>query len=114
MWLFFGTEPLDNLNTPKNLKTLYNVGDASGKASTNKQAVTAFLKQYYSESDLKSWWNKYCTGMTCGKGMPKLVGDASSSQGDAGIEAMLDIETITGMAGNIESEFWTTQKTSPS
>ncbi len=38
------------------------------------------------------------------KGMPKLVGDATT--GKAGIEAMLDIETITGVAGNIESEFW--------
>jgi tripeptidyl-peptidase-1 len=36
--------------------------------------------------------------------LPKLVGDATT--GRAGIEAMLDIETITGVAGNIESEFW--------
>jgi len=92
-------------NTPTNLRTLYSVGDAGGKAATNKQAVTAFLKQYYSESDLKSWWKQYCpSGQACGKGLPTLVGDAT--KGNAGIEAMLDIETITGVAGNIDSEFW--------
>jgi tripeptidyl-peptidase-1 len=94
-----------SLNTPTNLRKLYSVGDAEGKASKNKQAVTAFLEQYYSESDLKSWWSRYCPkGKTCGKGLPTLVGDATT--GNAGIEAMLDIETITGVAGNIDSEFW--------
>merc|ERR1712232_1274793 len=99
------------LNTPKNLKTLYNIADAEGKAAKNKQAVTAFLKQYYSKSDLQSWWDKYCDGFKCGKGLPKLVGDATS--GSAGIEAMLDIETITGVAGNIDSEFWGFKGNSP-
>ena len=43
-------------------------------------------------------------GITCGDGLPKLVGDATS--GTPGVESMLDIETITGVAGNIETEFW--------
>lgn len=93
-----------DLNTPTNLRKLYNVGDAEGKAPKNKQAVTAFLKQYYSQADLASWWKQYCKGLTCGKGLPTLIGDATT--GSAGIEAMLDIETITGVAGNIDSEFW--------
>jgi len=42
--------------------------------------------------------------LTCGKGMPKLVGDATS--GSPGVESMLDIESITGVAGNISAEFW--------
>jgi tripeptidyl-peptidase-1 len=104
--------PLDRLNTPTNLKTLYNIGDALGKAPKNKQAVTAFLNQHYNEESLKSWWGEYCKGMTCGKGLPKLVGDETTgSQG--GVEAMLDIETITGTAGNIESEFWGYKGNSP-
>eukprot|EP01062_Namystynia_karyoxenos_P059778 TRINITY_DN511_c0_g1_i1.p2 TRINITY_DN511_c0_g1~~TRINITY_DN511_c0_g1_i1.p2 ORF type:complete len:582 (+),score=200.68 TRINITY_DN511_c0_g1_i1:92-1747(+) len=91
-------------NTPVNLRELYSVGDAVGKAAGNKQAVTAFLGQYYSATDLQQYWRAYCKGLTCGKGLPKLVGDATT--GAAGVEAMLDIETITGVAGNIESEFW--------
>uniref|UniRef100_A0A7S4LNF2 subtilisin n=1 Tax=Oxyrrhis marina TaxID=2969 RepID=A0A7S4LNF2_OXYMA len=91
-------------NVPKTLRQAYNVGDAVGKASKNKQAVTAFLKQYYSEDALKSYWSQYCDGITCGKGSPKLVGDATT--GTPGVESMLDIEAITGVAGNVDSEFW--------
>jgi len=93
-------------NTPVNLRDLYSIGKTVGKASTNSMAVTAFLGQEYSEEDLKSYWSTYCTapGITCGKGLPKLVGDATT--GTAGVESMLDIQTITGVAGNIAAEFW--------
>lgn len=91
-------------NTPKNLRQLYSVGTAEGKASSNKQAVTAFLDQDYAQSSLHRFWQMFCKGITCGKGDPKLVGDATT--GRPGIESMLDIETITGVAGNVESEFW--------
>lgn len=91
-------------NVPKNLRQLYSVGDAVGKASSNKQAVTAFLGQFYDESALKQFYNEYCSGIECGKGMPKLIGDATT--GSAGVESMLDIEYITGVGGNIETEFW--------
>lgn len=104
-------------NVPKTLRQLYSVEDPDtgaevvGKADKNKMAVTAFLKQYYDQSDLQSWWSKYCSGITCGDGLPKLVGDATT--GRAGIEAMLDIETITGMVGGIEAEFWGFSGVSP-
>jgi len=62
-------------NTPKNLRSLYNVGDAEGKASANKMAVTAFLEQGYGEGSLKRFWSRFCGGITCGKGEPKLVGE---------------------------------------
>jgi len=91
-------------NVPLTLRQLYNVGDTIGQAADNKFAVTAFLKQYYDESALKDYWSTYCTGITCGKGLPALVGDATT--GSAGEESMLDIEAITGVAGNIASEFW--------
>ena len=89
-------------NVPKNLRQLYSVGPGVvGNATAgNKMAVTAFLGQRYSESALTRFWKKYCDGITCGDGLPKLVGDATS--GSAGVESMLDIETITGVAGNIE------------
>jgi len=88
---------------PKTLRQLYSIGfNVSGKAVGNKQAVTAFLGQGYSYADLKKFWSTYCTpgklspaNLTCGKGAPKLVGDATG--GRAGVEAMLDIETITGV-----------------
>eukprot|EP00929_Paragymnodinium_shiwhaense_P003889 TRINITY_DN1045_c0_g1_i1.p2 TRINITY_DN1045_c0_g1~~TRINITY_DN1045_c0_g1_i1.p2 ORF type:complete len:572 (-),score=151.30 TRINITY_DN1045_c0_g1_i1:239-1954(-) len=98
-------------NTPKNLRKLYNVGSAEGKAANNKQAVTAFLNQGYGAGSLHRFWSQFCGGITCGKGDPKLMGDATG--GSAGTESMLDIETITGVAGNVESEFWGYSGNSP-
>lgn len=95
---------LSLFNSPKNLRSLYQVGSAEGQAASNKQAVTAFLNQGYSELSLKAFWRLMCGGIHCGKGSPKLVGD--KTRGLPGVEAMLDIETVTGVAGNVESEFW--------
>jgi tripeptidyl-peptidase-1 len=92
-------------NSPKHLRELYNSTGVEGKAPDNKMAVTAFLNQYYKLSDLKEFWKLYCKDITCGKGDPKLVGDATHGL-FSGVEAMLDIESITGVAGNVESEFW--------
>jgi len=105
-----------DLNVPSALRELYSMqnedsSEVIGKAAANKMAVTAFLKQFYSESDLKSFWSKYCSGITCGDGLPKLVGDATT--GGAGVESMLDIDTITGVVGGIEAEFWGYGGTSP-
>lgn len=92
-------------NTPKHLRELYSSTGVEGKAADNKMAVTAFLNQKYKLSDLKEFWKLYCDGITCGKGEPKLVGDATTGA-FSGVEAMLDIESITGVAGNVEAEFW--------
>merc|ERR1712232_1149369 len=93
------------MGTPENLRKLYNV-NAEGKAAANKQAVTAFLNQRYGLGSLHTFWKVFCGNIKCGKGDPKLVGDATTAAIMPGVEAMLDIETITGVAGNVESEFW--------
>jgi tripeptidyl-peptidase-1 len=98
-------------NQPKSLRQLYSIGSAVGKAAGNKQAVTAFLKQFYSASDLQDFWKQYCDGIECGKGLPTLVGDATT--GSPGVESMLDIEYITGVGGAIDTEFWGFSGTSP-
>lgn len=93
------------VNSPKNLRKLYSIPDGTyGNASSNRQAVTAFLNQGYGSGSLHRFWTQFCGGMTCGKGEPLLKGD--KTKGMPGTESMLDIETITGVAGNIESEFW--------
>merc|ERR1712137_997465 len=104
-------------NVPKTLRELYSIEDPEtgaeviGVADSNRMAVTAFLNQYYSLSDLQSFWSSYCSGITCGDGLPKLVGDATT--GSAGVESMLDIETITGIVGGVDAQFWGFSGTSP-
>ena len=91
-------KPFEGANTPPHLRELYSV-DTVGKFAGNKMAVTAFLNQHYSHGDLTEFWKMFCTGdMVCGKGLPTVKGDGSLGFG-AGIESMLDIESITGIAG---------------
>jgi len=96
-------EPLFG-NGPKHLRELYSV-DVEGAAPSNRMAVTAFIGQKYSKADLHEFWSLFCGGIHCGKGDPALKGDATTGL-LSGVEAMLDIETITGIAGNISAEFW--------
>jgi len=91
-------------NSPKHLRELYNI-DIVGQAVNNKMGVTAFLEQHIHLKDLHEFYKIFCGDMTCGKGDPVLKGDETTGI-SAGIESMLDIETINGIAGNISSEFW--------
>lgn len=105
---------LDIVNTPKALRNLYSVGDAIGVAPSNSQAVTAFLKQFYHKADLEKYWADFCQkeSLVCGKGLLVTNGDGPTGL-LAGVEAMLDIQTITSVAGNISSEFWGFSGVSP-
>jgi tripeptidyl-peptidase-1 len=93
---------------PKALRALYSVAGAVGQNSKNKQAVTGFLEQTFSMQALEDYWSLYCEGLMCGKGVPGCVGGQTMNfQGEApGVEAMLDINVITGVAGNVHTEFW--------
>jgi hypothetical protein len=97
-------------NTPSNLRSLYSVNDVlGGTAKNNNQAVTAFLGQYYSESDLNKFWEKQFPD---GAETPiKLVGDATT--GRAGVESMLDIEYMPALGALNPTEFWGFSGASP-
>ena len=90
-------------NTPDSLRALYGVGSDKGGASPKtKQAVTAFLGQLYNASDLTSFYQKYWPSGDASK--IGMVGDAPPGLG--GVESMLDIEYVTGMGGDVPTEFW--------
>jgi len=93
------------LNTPRRLRSLYNI-TTQGTVSRNRMAVTAFREQYYHPLDLDEFQLLYCSGIECGRGSPAVIGDGNQGLHKAGGEVMLDIETITGVAGNITAEVW--------
>ena len=76
--------------TPSFLRKLYKVGDATGKASNNNQTVAQFLGQYYSPSDLQSFFKQFSTSEE-GK-TPTEIGPNDSS--NPGMEASLDIQYV--------------------
>lgn len=89
---------------PKDLRTLYSVAGTVGQDPHSKQAVTGFIGQTYNLQQLKDYWSIFCHGIMCGQGDPGNVGD--DTLGTNKVEAMLDVDVITGVAGNIYTEFW--------
>ena len=94
------------LNTPENLRALYGVGDAvgaGGGAPGSKQAVTAFLDQYFDQASEDAFFAKfYPLGANTSLG---FVGDAITGS-KPGIEAMLDIEYMPSLGTLVPTEFW--------
>ena len=91
------------LNTPKSLRELYGVGDTVGIAASNKQAVTGFLGQHYSATDLREFHLLYFHKAGVGAKLEQVGDDRGLL---SGIEAMLDAEYVTALGANITTEFW--------
>lgn len=89
-------------NTPDSLRALYNVNDVMGGQSDAHQACTAFLGQYYTESDLQSFYDEYFDELS-GVAMANVVGPNGDK---AGVEASLDAEYMTVMGAGVPTEFW--------
>lgn len=95
-------------NTPSSLREMYSIGDVEGTGAT-KQAATGFLQQYFKDSDLEKFYEKYypvAKGRTI-----KAVGDKMGSS--AGVEASLDVDYISSVGGNVTTEFWSFAGTAP-
>lgn len=90
-------------NTPTSLRALYSVGATQGHNSTKyRQAVTAFLGQYYRETDLQSFYKTYYPILS-GTPMYKVVGP---NLVPGGVEAALDVDYMTTMGSGVLTEFW--------
>lgn len=120
--------------TPSSLRKLYNVGDVQASSPNNIQAVAQYLKQYYSPSDLKSFFSKYYTPAE-GRTVRQVIGPNKPSR--PGVEASLDIEVrartlpggllppshrlppfcaaqyIMAMGANVSTLFWSTPGNAP-
>eukprot|EP00949_MAST-11_sp_MAST-11-sp1_P004289 g4289.t1 len=108
--------PRSLVNTPESLRKLYSVGNAQGSASGNKQAVTAFIGQHYSASELGVFYKYFCTNQSfaCGMdGKVDVVQKGDDKKPGAGTESMLDIEYITSVGSNVATEFWGFSGNSP-
>lgn len=89
---------------PKELRQRYNISDnIVGTQTNNSQAVAEFQGQYYSPSDLTSFFNKFVSNSKASK-VFKDVGNNDPSS--PGVEANLDIQFIMGVAPNVKSWFW--------
>ena len=90
-------------NTPDSLRTLYGVGTTQGSRNVKaRAATTAFLEQYYEESDLQKFYSNYYPTLS-GVPMFKVVGPDGTR---GGIEAALDVEYMSTLGSGVPTEFW--------
>lgn len=97
--------------TPTILRELYKVPTTAQAADSSKniQACASFLGQFYSPSDLQTFFNMFdheAKGRT-----PSLFGPNTASQ--PGVEASLDIQYIMGLGNNVKTQFWSTSGQQP-
>jgi subtilase family serine protease len=89
------------ITTPNNIATYYGTNYRRATNPRNKQAVSAFLQQYFSPTDLNIFLQYF--------GLPqanisKIIGYNNAS--NQGTEASLDVQYIMGVGLNMTTEFW--------
>lgn len=92
--------------TPALIRDTYGIAGVvpSGRKG-NRQAVAEFQGQTMNETALNEFFRRYSPDMEDAR-VYKYVGDNATPTDQDGIEAMLDIEYIMGVAPGVLTEFW--------
>mmetsp|Transcript_18166 Transcript_18166/g.29846 ORF Transcript_18166/g.29846 Transcript_18166/m.29846 type:complete len:597 (+) Transcript_18166:186-1976(+) len=96
-----GQTPLEKVVTPKVLTDFYKISPNVGTNKKNAQSVFESLGQYFSSSDLHSFFTKFSVP---DQKVAKTVGP--NKEYNPGGEANLDIQYIMGVAVNVPTWFW--------
>jgi tripeptidyl-peptidase-1 len=86
--------------TPTTLKALYNAQGVVGKASNNSEGVASFQLQYYSMSDLTSFWSEYNIQTDMVTNVP------SNTPSGEHLEAELDTQYESSMGELVPMQVW--------
>ena len=86
--------------TPSYIDSQYNISGYTASNNHTSQAVAAFLKQYFDESDLKKFQTTFDIPV---KPIAKIVGKDKPT--DPGIEANLDVQYIGATGRNVDTWF---------
>jgi len=90
--------------TPAVIRQQYGIGSVESKTPSNKQVAGGFLGEFASTKDLAAFWAKDYPKAT-GR---KLTIVGPNNEAKPGVEAMLDVEYITAIGGNVDTTFWYT------
>lgn len=91
--------------TPSTLDLDYNISGYQSNNSANSQGVAAFLKQYFSESDLQKFQKKFNLPV---KPVVKIIG--KDNDHNPGGEANLDVQYIGATGRNVPTWFVSVSK----
>mmetsp|Transcript_18496 Transcript_18496/g.50951 ORF Transcript_18496/g.50951 Transcript_18496/m.50951 type:complete len:573 (-) Transcript_18496:115-1833(-) len=106
-------DPNGFTNTPASLRRLYSLGNVEASTGKGKQAVTGFLEEHRTNSDLQEFFALYYR-KGVGRKIGKTVGDGAG-EGHVGgqVEAELDTQYVMAIGGNVETEFWSFKGRAP-
>jgi len=92
--------------TPDIIARTYGISGVNvSRGTKNRQAVAEFQGQYMSQPDLSVFFQKYVRSAKRGDDQVYRYVGAQKQKGE-GVEALLDIEYIMGVAEGIKTEFW--------
>jgi len=94
--------------TPTCLRSQYSVNDYKASSSNTSVAVTGFLEQYISPTDLATFFSTYDPSNAR---TAQIVGDNNAAS--PGVEASLDIQYSLGVAPGVPGTFWYTSGRQP-
>eukprot|EP00933_Yihiella_yeosuensis_P044839 TRINITY_DN40113_c0_g1_i1.p1 TRINITY_DN40113_c0_g1~~TRINITY_DN40113_c0_g1_i1.p1 ORF type:complete len:568 (-),score=86.09 TRINITY_DN40113_c0_g1_i1:139-1842(-) len=102
---------VDRLGTqPSSIRSLYGLGstEATG-VKNNTQQVAGFLGNYFSPSDLQTFFNEYYPAAKGRK--PTVVGP--NNPGNPATEGSLDVQYIMSIGANVSTTYWYTSGQRP-
>eukprot|EP01084_Bolivina_argentea_P113228 201847_1 len=89
---------------PKDIRTAYKVTGRGSGSTKARQAVAEFQGQFMDTSDLEKFFENLVPYAQAGDDkVYKVVGTPGHGEG---VEALLDIEYIMGIAPGVKTEFW--------
>jgi tripeptidyl-peptidase-1 len=94
--------------TPQTIRKLYKVTNPTSSTQGIVQAVVSFLGQYWAPSDLEMFQN--WAGLVSNP-IAKLVGYNNPSPSEAGVEASLDVDYLSGIPEYVPTWVWSTNGT---
>lgn len=100
------SDRLENKNIgPQDLRTSYNIPSTTFGNGKTQQAVAEFQGQFYSPTDLTTFFNRYWPNAPASQStVTKTIG--TNLIGEPGVEAELDIQYIMGVAPGVPTWFW--------
>ncbi|KAA1473458.1 family S53 protease [Dentipellis sp. KUC8613] len=92
--------------TPACAEALYGIPKRNATQTNNRLAVSGFLDQYASKSDLKTFLKRYRPDLPSSTTFTtKLIDDGKNYQSHPGIEANLDTQYTVGIASHVPTVF---------
>eukprot|EP01084_Bolivina_argentea_P261446 441808_1 len=96
--------------TPPFIEQLYQINNTTAQSPLNKQGIASFLDEYFTDSDVSAFWNKYDI-TTDNLNLITRTSNSGVQPSGYGDIASINVEYMTSIGQNISTEIWYTNNT---